>query len=102
MKKATLLLSFALLVLSSGCKFDHVSGSGAKKVEKRSVPAFTTVNISGAYEVEITAQNEQSVEIEGDDNLLPLIKTEVKDGVLEISNEKGFSTRNKLHVRISV
>ena len=42
------------------------------------------------------------LEIEGDDNLLPLIKTEVKNGVLEISNEKSLSTRNKIRVRISI
>jgi len=101
MKKSALIVSLALIVLS-GCKFDRVRGSGATKIDKRSVPAFTAVDISGAYEVEIAAQKEQSVEIEGDDNLLPLIKTEVRDGVLEISNEKSLSTKNKLRLRISV
>ena len=101
MKKAILFLSLALFMLS-GCKFDRVSGSGATKIDKRSVPAFTKVDITGAYEVEIVAQKEQSVEIEGDDNLLPLIKTEVRNGVLEIGNEKSISTKNKLRVRISV
>jgi hypothetical protein len=101
MKKATLFLSLMLLMLS-GCKFNKVSGSGAMKLDKRSVPAFKSVDISGAYEVEIVAQKEQSVEIEGDDNLLPLIKTEVRNGVLAISNEKSLSTRNKIRVRISV
>ena len=84
MKKAVLFLSLTMLMLS-GCKFNKVSGSGAMKLDKRSVPAFKSVDISGAYEVEIVAQKEQSVEIEGDDNLLPLIKTEVKNGVLEIT-----------------
>src|SRR3954463_10867895 len=101
MKKAILFLSFALLMLN-GCKFDRVAGSGTMKLDKRSVPAFTSVDISGAYEVEIVVQKEQSIEIEGDDNLLALIKTEVKNGVLEINNEKSVSTKNKLRVRISV
>jgi hypothetical protein len=72
------------------------------KLEKRTVPAFTAVDISGAYDVEIVVQKEQSLEIEGDDNLLPLIKTEVSNGVLSINNEKSFSTKQKLRVRISV
>jgi len=101
MKKAILFLSIALLMLS-GCKWDRVAGSGTSKIDKRSVPAFTSVDISGAYEVEIVAQKGQSVEIEGDDNLLALIKTEVQNGVLEIRNEKSISTKNKLRVRISV
>jgi hypothetical protein len=101
MKKATLFLSFALLILS-GCKFGGVTGSGASKVDKRSVPAFTAVDISGAYEVEIVAQKEQSFEIEGDDNLLPLIKTEVRDGVLVVKNDKSISSKSKLRLRIAV
>lgn len=104
MKRTIFFLSLLLLVLG-GCKFDSfhkTNGSGTMKLEKRDVPAFTAVNISGAYDVEIVAQKEQSLEIEGDDNLLPLIRTEVNGGVLDISNEKPFSTRNKLRVRISV
>lgn len=101
MKRTILCLSLMLFTLS-GCKlFGHATGSGTMKLEKRTVPAFTALNISGAYEVEIVAQKEQSLEIEGDDNLLPLIKTEVRNGVLEIDNEKSFNTKNKIRVRIS-
>lgn len=104
MKRTILFLSLMLLVLG-GCKFDDFSkksGSGTMKLEKRDVPAFKAVDISGAYEVEILVQPQQSLEVEGDDNLLPLIKTEVKNGVLRINNEESFSTRQKLRVRISV
>jgi Putative auto-transporter adhesin, head GIN domain len=103
-----ILIFLALIVAVGGCKFNHgwggdgTAGSGTMKLEKRTVPAFASVNLSGAYDVEIVAQQEQSLEIEGDDNLLPLIKTEVKGGVLEIYTEKSFSTKNKLRVRISV
>jgi hypothetical protein len=115
MKRTIIFLSLMLVTLG-GCKSvnnpngkttgaDKLSGkatgSGVMKVEKRSVPAFTSVSISGAYDVLIVAQKEQSLEIEGDDNLLSLIKTEVKDGVLDIGNEQGLTTRGKLQVRIS-
>jgi hypothetical protein len=106
MKRTLLFLSLALLALAlGGCKFsdfDKTTGSGTMKTEKRDVPAFKALDISGGYEVEIVAQKEQSLEIEADDNLLPLIKTEVSDGVLTINNEKSFNTRNKLRLRISV
>lgn len=105
MKRTAFFLSLLALIALGGCSFDNfhkTSGSGAMKLEKRNVPAFTAVNISGAYEVEIVVQKEQSLEIEGDDNLLPLIKTEVRDGVLEINNEKSFNTKHALRVRISV
>ena len=105
MKKAILFLSLVMLVpVLGGCHghFGNVTGSGTMKLEKRDVPAFTAVSISGAYDVEIVVQKEQSLEIEGDDNLLPLIRTEVKNGVLNIDNEKSFSTKHALRVRISV
>jgi hypothetical protein len=103
MKRTILFLSLTLLVLS-GChhKFGQATGSGTMKLEKRTVPSFNALTISGAYEVEIVVQKEQSLEIEGDDNLLPLITTEVKGGVLDVGNSKSFSTKNRLHLRISV
>ena len=105
MKRTTLFLSLMLaLTLLGGChhQFGNVSGSGTMKLEKRDVPAFSAVNISGAYDVEIVVQKAQSLEIEGDDNLLPLIRTQVKNGVLSINNEKSFSTRKALRLIISV
>lgn len=105
MKRTVLFLALMMLALLGGCKFDDfksTAGSGKMKLEKRNVPAFTAVDISGAYEVEIVVRPEQSLEVEGDDNLLALIKTEVRNGVLRIDNEEGFSTNHKLLVRISV
>jgi hypothetical protein len=77
-------------------------GSGNVVTEKRDVAAFTGVDFGGAIEVEIAAQKEQSVEVEGDDNILPLIETEVRDGILYISNKERFSIRNRIKVRIGV
>lgn len=104
--KRTVLYLLLIIALSGGCKYigkgDATSGSGVMKTEQRSIPAFTALDIHGAYEVEITAQKEQRVEIEGDDNLLLLIKTEVKGNVLTVGNDQGITTRGKLRLRISV
>jgi hypothetical protein len=108
MKKIVLLLALALAL--GACKHiekmtgggGQVVGSGVSKVEKRNVPAFTSVDLSGAFEVEITAQKDLSVELEGDDNILPLIKTEVKNGVLTVGNSESISTKSKLRLKISV
>jgi hypothetical protein len=79
-----------------------VRGSGTTAVENRNVEAFKAVDVSGVFEVEVTAQKDLSVEIEADDNLLPLIKTEVRDGVLHLSTEKRVKPSNRILVRISV
>ena len=105
MKRIAFFLSPLVLLALGGCHFagfNKTTGSNTMKLEKRSVPAFTAVNISGAYQVEIVAQKEQSLEIEADDNLLPLIRTEVNNGVLEITNEKSYDTKQFPRVLISV
>lgn len=102
MKRTIFFLLFALFVLSGCHKFGQATGSGTMKLEKRTVPPFAAVRISGAYDVEIVVQKDQSLEIEGDENLLPLITTEVRDGLLDVSNSKSLSSKNKLRLRISV
>jgi hypothetical protein len=83
--------------------FGGVRGSGVIKTETRDVPKFTSIDIGGAADLEVTAQKSQNVEIETDDNLLPLITTEVKNGTLYISNTEKISwNRGGLKVRISV
>jgi hypothetical protein len=80
---------------------DQVVGSGVIKTEKRTVPAFTAVDASGAFEIDIVCQKETSLELEGDDNLLPLVKTEVRGGTLYLKPEKSFSVKKALRVRIA-
>ncbi len=84
-------------------KFDRgVKGSGVIKTETRELPKFSAVDFGGAIEMEIVAQKDQRVEIEADDNILPLITTEVKGGTLYISNQQRINWHSKVKVRISV
>src|SRR5205085_3408273 len=60
--------------------FGGEKGSGKIVTEKRNVSGFKGVDVGGDFQVEITAGKEFAVEIETDDNLLPLIETEVNNG----------------------
>lgn len=66
------------------------SGSGNLATETRDVSGFTGVDVGGVFQVEITAQKEFGIEIDADDNLLPLIKTEVRGGVCISKAKKKF------------
>lgn len=88
-------------IFNFSVNFGGVKGSGNVQTEKRSVADFKAIEVGGVFEVEVVAQKEFSVEVEADDNLLPLIKTEVRDGTLEIRTEKRISTRQRIRVRIS-
>jgi hypothetical protein len=78
-----------------------VKGSGNSATEVRDLKGFQAVDVGGVFQVEITAQKDFAVEIEADDNLMGLIRTEIRDGVLHIETEKKISTRNPIRVRIS-
>lgn len=81
--------------------FGKVQGSGNFVTEKRIVSSFKNVDISGIFEVEITAQKDFSVEVEADDNLLSLIKTQVSGDTLSIESDKKFSSNQRVKIRIS-
>jgi hypothetical protein len=98
-----------LIVLTSslvGCHhgmFDSgVAGSGNRQKQKRDVPAFTSISTEGAYEIDIVCQQAVSLEIEGDDNILPLITMAVSNNVLHIKNTRSYSVSQPVKLKISV
>jgi hypothetical protein len=104
MRKATLLVMFVVLVAAfSACHFGKgVKGSGNRKSEKRELPAFKAVDTTGAYDVEVMCQKPAGFEIEADDNILALIKTEVRDGVLYVSSQQRYNSAKAVALRINL
>ena len=79
-----------------------IVGSGVAKREARDVGPFSGVDVSATLEASVTIGAETSVTIEGDDNLVPLIKTEVRDGRLVANYEPGHSFRTKQSPRLTI
>ena len=101
-----LVTAAALVILFVGfsCRYigKGVHGSGNRKTEKRDLASFKSVDAAGAFEVTIVCQQPQSFEIEGDDNILPIIKTEVTGGVLRIHSDTQYNASKPISIRISV
>jgi Putative auto-transporter adhesin, head GIN domain len=97
------LLCISAIALSA-CKFAGrgIAGSGVRKTEKRDLKSFKAIDAKGAYEINVTCQKPASFEIEADDNLLPLIKTEVHDGVLTVSSDENYHSAKAVALRITV
>lgn len=103
MKRTAIIWPFALcLLLALTACFHGVRGSGVRKTEKRDLPAFTSIETSGAFEVRVDCQKPASFELEADDNLLPLVQTEVRDGVLRVTTTKGYSSNGGIVLRVTV
>src|SRR5213593_2942773 len=104
MRKLALIL-ILLALATAGCKHGMragVKGSCKREVQKRDLSAFTSISTEGAFNIEVVCQKPLSVEIEGDDNILPLVSTEVTNNVLRLKNVKGYSVSEPVAVRISV
>ena len=81
--------------------FSGEKGSGKVVTEKRDLKGFKGVEVGGIFHVDITAGRDFGVEVEADDNLLPLITTEIEDGVLQIESERRLSPTAPIRVRVS-
>lgn len=93
------------LIFAISCSVGNLSrtkGSGNAKSEKRNVSDFKQIEAGGAIALEVVAQKDFSVEVEADDNLLPLIKTEVSGDTLKISTADKISSKTKIIVKISM
>ena len=102
-KLALLFLLFPLLV--AGCHHGmraEVRGSGKRVMEKRNVTPFTSISTEGAFSIEVTCQKDLGLEVEGDDNLLSLVTTEVSNNVLRLRNTKNYSSSEPVKFKISV
>jgi len=103
MRRPALLLIYSLLIVA-GCHHirDEVSGSGNRAMQKRDVPSFSSISTQGAFDLRVVCQKPVSLEIEGDDNILPLVTTEVNNNVLYIKSTRSYSAREPIILKISV
>jgi hypothetical protein len=98
-------LSIALVVGLAGCNLsnttDRVKGSGIMKTEKRSLAPFDSLEVSCHGSIQVHTQGQEGLEISGDDNIIPLITTEVNKGILYIRSSKEYNSRDKLVITVS-
>lgn len=90
-----------LVILLSGCNGLSMKGSGILKDETRNISDFDVLEADGAYTIEVICGKEPSLQIIGDDNIIPLIRTEVSSGTLYIRNERSISPRGRITLKIT-
>ncbi len=102
-------LLLTLLILNSTTIFAQswwnskkVKGNGNLITEKRNVGSFDEVSLSGSFDVILVSGKEGKITLEGEENILPYIITEVKNGTLKIKVKRNtnIKTRRKLTVTV--
>jgi len=111
MKKFIFAFSVSLLVLTACDPADilvqaverhTVVGSGQIINEDRDIAEFSSVDVSGSMNVRISRGERARCTVEGDDNIVPLVKTEVHGGKLKVFFERGVSIHRDVNVYLEV
>ncbi|HKB94069.1 MAG TPA: head GIN domain-containing protein [Gaiellaceae bacterium] len=91
-----------LAVLAAGCSSHSTTkGSGHVVSVSRGVSGFTRIDFEGTGTVTVSVGKSAGLTMRGEDNILPLITTDVIDGELVISSKRSYSTHRGLDIRIS-
>lgn len=78
-----------------------VNGSGPVKTESRSEADFHAIDLDVAGDVELRVAEQFSIEVQAQENLLPLLKTEVKNGSLHIYFSERVSHSENVKILVS-
>ena len=95
---------FVSAIMTTSCidmSWNSVSGNGNVTTEERPVTEdFTSVRGSAGMDVYLTAGDENKIVVEADENLMPIIKTEIVNGKLKIWADQNISRSKsqKVHV----
>ncbi len=94
MKKTTKIIALVILVVSTtSCLFDSftgIKGNGNIRSEQRTIETpFDAIDVGQGIHVFLTQSSEQRIDVEADENIINLLKTEVKGHTLHIFLEKN-------------
>ena len=109
-KRLILVILIASAILVGACSFSNITigqrtilkGSGDLITETRQVSGFTRIELDGSGQVEIVFADEESITIEAEDNIMPLIETKVSNGVLVIGFKSNTSVTTLKPIRFTV
>jgi hypothetical protein len=96
-------IAFVAAFLASGASFasDFIRGSGNLQHETRVVGQFSGVSVQSGIRGEVKI-GKQHVDLEADDNVLPLIETIVDDGVLVVRYKPHLSMTTRTEAVVHV
>ncbi len=92
----TLLTACGDISITFGDDVSKVKGNGIKATETRAVAAFTAIDATGIGRLKLRVGEIESLTITADENILPLIKSEVKDGVLVLSTTGATKSKTDI------
>jgi Putative auto-transporter adhesin, head GIN domain len=79
----------------------RVVGNGQPGSETRAIGPVSAVNADGAFVVTVKTGAVPGVLVETDKNLLPIVKTDVSNGALDIYTDRSYSVDGRIKVTVT-
>lgn len=107
LKKITLTLFIAAFTISANAQnwwgsSKKIKGNGNVVTVDRTTSDYEGIAIGGSFDVILIKGKEGNISIEGEENLIPYIQTEVKRGTLQIKFEKSINVRTTRRLTVTV
>lgn len=105
-RKLSLIIVACYIILAifiSSCGEPCIDGNGTIVIENREIRDFTSVALSGDFDVYIQQSNVYEVTVEGDENIIPYVLTEIRStGTLELrhANNRCFDESRPVKITI--
>lgn len=100
MKKITIVLLTACVVLAAGCDWAGIRGNGRIVTDQRTVSDFSEIEASGAFRIEWRS-GAPALSITTDENLLPYIDNRIIDNRLRLHSHEHLRPTHHVNVVVS-
>jgi carbon monoxide dehydrogenase subunit G len=106
-KTLSAVLFFSLFIgistLFAGCHLRGPAGDGNLTKQERKISSFNGIDIGGAFNVYLKQGDAEALTLEAESDILQYIRTEVKDGILNIDiKDHSFHQIGKINVYITI
>ena len=104
MKKFTIIIILVAFTANVNAQWygKKIKGNGKVVTETRNVSDYSQIAVAGSFDVKLVAGKEGKLTINGEENLLEYLITEVKDGKLKIKWEKGVNINTTKELLVTV
>jgi hypothetical protein len=102
LKRGPLCICVLVAVLAAGCS--EIEGSGNVVTETKTVKGVSSVSLFGDGTLEIEQTGAESLTITADDNIIPMLSAEVRDGELKLGpkNLANVQPTKGIHYKLTV
>lgn len=101
---AVFLVPLVLVALAVSCISigqPGIDGSGQVVSQSRAAAGFDRVAVEDEFDVVVTVGPAHAVQVTGDDNLLPYVRTEVRGGTLHIETDRDLDPTRGIRLTVS-